>query len=31
MLSEYNRVGFQIVGAIFAAFAIFMLYVFFHH
>jgi hypothetical protein len=29
LLTEWNRVGFQIVGAIFAAFAIFLLYEFF--
>jgi len=29
MLSEYNRAGFQIAGAIFAAVAIYMLYSFF--
>jgi hypothetical protein len=31
MLSEYNRAGFQIAGAIFAAVAIYMLYSFFRH
>jgi cyanate permease len=31
MLSEYNRAGFQIAGAIFAALAIYMLYSFFRH
>jgi len=31
MLSEYNRTGFQIAGAIFAAVAIYMLYSFFRH
>jgi len=29
MLSEYNRAGFQIAGAIFAAVAIYILYSFF--
>ena len=28
-LAEWNRIGFQIAGAIFAAFAIYLLYVFF--
>ncbi len=31
MLSEYNRTGFQIAGAIFAAFAAYMLYSLFRH
>ena len=31
MLSEYNRAGFQIAGAVFAAIAIYMLYSFFRH
>ena len=31
MLSEYNRAGFQIAGAIFAAIAIYMLYSLFRH
>jgi hypothetical protein len=31
MLSEYNRTGFQIAGAIFAAFAVYMLYSLFRH
>jgi hypothetical protein len=29
LLTEWNRIGFQIAGAIFAAFAIYLLYVFF--
>ena len=29
LLTEWNRLGFQIVGAVFAAFAIYLLYVFF--
>jgi len=29
LLTEWNRLGFQIVGAIFAGFAIYLLYVFF--
>ncbi len=29
LLTEWNRVSFQIAGAIFAAFAIYLLYVFF--
>jgi hypothetical protein len=29
MLSEWNRVGFQIAGVIFAAFALYLLYVLF--
>ena len=31
MLSEYNRAGFQIAGAIFASVGIYMLYSFFRH
>lgn len=31
MLTEYNRTGFQIAGAIFAAFAVYMLYSLFRH
>ncbi|MBZ5689154.1 MAG: hypothetical protein LAP86_29465 [Acidobacteriia bacterium] len=31
MLSEYNRAGFQIAGAVFAAIAIYMLYSLFRH
>lgn len=29
LLTEWNRIGFQIAGAVFAAFAIFLLYEFF--
>lgn len=29
MLTEWNRLGFQIAGAVFAGFAIYLLYVFF--
>jgi hypothetical protein len=29
LLTEWSRIGFQIAGAIFAAFAIYLLYVFF--
>jgi len=29
LLTEWNRLGFQIVGAVFAGFAIYLLYVFF--
>ena len=29
LLTEWNRIGFQITGAIFAAFAIYLLYFFF--
>jgi hypothetical protein len=29
LLTEWNRLGFQISGAVFAAFAIYLLYVFF--
>jgi hypothetical protein len=31
MLTEYNRAGFQIAGAVFAAVAIYMLYSLFRH
>lgn len=31
MMSEYNRAGFQIAGAVFAAIAVYMLYSLFRH